>query len=321
VTPEVSEAPPEPVATLEFREASFRRAGQPPTASLSLRSLARRVGLIGQWEPLFQALTGDAQLSSGSAWIFGCELELALARGVVGFAPCDPPLPASFSVREYLEQAAQLSHGARARATHDARRMLEEYGLAQLASQKLGQLLPYQRRALGIALAALTAPPVLCLEAPLRDLDASSADYVARLCAHAAEQSLLLVSVARPGTPSAERTLLEQCDELFLLQRGVLVAHGSPQSVLASSARYLLTLVGARDSDLVSTLTSAGCQVSARPSPTTFSGLLSAGSRVTRYLVELPAATGSPDLLLDTALEAGVTVLELEPFPGAQSQS
>lgn len=311
----MSPAAPEPVPTLELREASFRRAGEPATAALSVCSRARRVGLIGEWQPLFQALTGDARGAGGSAWIFGCELELSLAHGVVGFAPCDPPLPASLSVREYLEQSARLSHGSRARAQHEAQRMLDEYGLVQLGSQKLAQLQLYQSRALGIALAALTAPPVLCLEAPMRGLDAASADYVARLCAHAAQQSLLIVSAELPSTPSAERALLEQCDELFLLQRGVLVAHGAPQSVLAASPRYLLTLVGARDSEWVSALTAAGCAVSERPSSTAFSALLSPGSRVTRYLVELPRETASPDLLLDAALDAGVTVLELEPLP------
>jgi len=72
---------------------------------------------------------------------------------------CDPPLPTWCSVCEYLEHAAELSHGARARAKTDARRVLEEYGLAELAALKVGQLLLYQRRALGIALAALTLPP------------------------------------------------------------------------------------------------------------------------------------------------------------------
>ena len=300
-------------ATLELREASFRRAGSSVVGPFSLRSEARSVGLIGAWEPLFLALTGAATVASGSANVLGCVIGDALASGVVGFAPCDPPLPASFSVREYLEHAARLSHGSRTRAADDARRTLAEFGLAELAAHKLGQLLPYQTRALGIAVAALGAPPVLCLEAPLRGLDASSADYIARLCAHAAERSRVVVSSALPSTPSAERALLDTCGELFLLQHGALVAHGSAEAVFAPSARYLLTLVGAKSAELATALSNAGCKLSQQASPTTFSALLAAGSRVTRYLVELPTP-GSPDLLLDSARGAGVTVLELEPL-------
>lgn len=308
-----SAAPKEPApATLEFREASFQRSGQALTEPLSLCSREHRVGLVGQWQPLFQALTREAQLRSGSARILGCEVELAVARGVVGVAPCDPPLSAFFSVREYLEQAGRLSHGSRARATADARRALEDYGLAALGPQKLGRLAAYQRRALGIVAAALTAPPVICLEAPVRGLDAASADYVARLCAHAAKHSLLVVSAEPHAAPSAERSLLEQCDELFVLQRGGLVAHGAPKSLFVPGTRYLLTLASTDDGGLVSALGAAGCRLAAEPSPTTFGAWLSPGRRVTRYLIELPEAASS-DLLLDAALDTGVTVLELEP--------
>jgi ABC-type multidrug transport system ATPase subunit len=313
VTATASVAPEGQAATLELREASFRHAGSSVAGPFNLRSEARSVGLVGAWEPLFLALTGAATVASGSARILGCDIANALARGVVGFAPCDPPLPASFSVREYLEHAARLSHGSRVRAADDARRTLAEFGLTELAAHKLGQLLPYQARALGIAVAALGAPPVLCLETPLRGLDASSADYIARLCAHAAERSRVVVSSALPGTPSAERALLDTCGELFLLQRGALLAHGSADAVFAPSARYLLTLVGSQSAELATALGTAGCKVSQQASPTTLSALLAAGSRVTRYLVELPAP-GSPDLLLDSALATGVTVLELEPL-------
>jgi len=127
----------------------------------------------------------------------------------------------------------------------------------------------------------------------------------------------LVISADLPSAASAERALLDACDELFLLQDGALVAHGSPESVLAPRARYRVTLVGAKDSELALALNAAGCQLGKQPSPTTFSALLAPNSRVTRYLVELPEAASS-DLLLDAALDAGVTVLELEPLPRAQ---
>lgn len=309
-------APDGQPSTLELHEATFRRAGATLLAALSVRSNARRIGLVGDWEPLFRTLTGDANISSGSAQIFGCELGAAIDRGIVGFAACDPALPASLSVRDYLQHAARLSHGSHSRATSDARRTLDEYGLTELASLELAQLVLHQRRALGIACAALTAPPVLVLEAPLRDLDAASASYVARLCTHAGERSQLIVSSGAPSTPSAERALLDECDELFLLQRGALVAHGPPNVVFAAGTRYLLTLAGQNGGELSATLEASGCQLSELTSPTTFQGLLTEGRHVCRYCVELPNS-GSPDLLLDAALAAGMTVLELEPVPPA----
>ena len=43
----------------------------------------------------------------------------------------------------------------------DTQQVLEAYGLAEFAKRKLSALVSYQRRALGIACAALGAPPVL----------------------------------------------------------------------------------------------------------------------------------------------------------------
>ena len=178
--------------------------------------------------------------------------------------------------------------------------VLEEYSLARARPPlKLGQLLLYQRRALGIALAALTTPPVLCLEAPLRNLDAASADYVARLCAHAAERSRLVISADLPSTANAEvcpaRRVTTGCFCSRTPGRTWLL-HGSAESVARTRVpRYLHDASSAqKESELVLALDAAGCQ----PRKTAESDHVSApccapNSRVTRYLVELPEAASS----------------------------
>lgn len=297
--------------TLELRNARLRTG---EAASLSLRSDARRIALLGDWEPLFGALTGAATLEAGNAQILGHELGEAVARGVVGLALCDPPLPASFSVREYLEHAARLSHGSARRAESDARKSLDQLGLTELGALPIGRLPPYQRRALGIATATLGAPAVVCLEAPLGGLDAASADYVAKLCARVAERHRLIVSAAALSTPSPERAFIDTCEEIFLLRSGVLAASGSPETLFSAHARYLLTLAG-DGGQLASALDAAGCTVHAQPTPSSYAALLEPSARVSRYLVELPPAASS-DVVLDAALASGVAVLELEPLQG-----
>lgn len=289
--------------TLELQHFTVRSQGAAWTASLNLRSDARRIGLVGDWEPLFQLLAGRAELASGSARVLGCEFESAIARGIVGFAACDVALPGSFTVIEYLRHAARLSHGSASRALHDATRALDRYGLAQLAKRKLSELALYQQRALGIALSTLTAPAVVCLEEPLRGLDAPSADYIARLCGEAAAHSRVLLSCNLPASPSSERSLLDACDELFVCKHGVLLAQGAPSSVFTAGKRYALTVKGSRIEDFSRMLQTAGLRVEAR-------------TRAGSFNVELPAemASTSTDLLLDTALEHGLVVLELEPL-------
>jgi len=288
--------------TLELQRFVLRSAGPTWGAPLSVRSNARCIGLVGDWEPLFQVLSGRDEAASGSANILSCPLETAISRGILGYAACDAVLPGSFTVSEYLRHAARLTHGSSSRALHDAQRALDRYGLAELAKRKLAELALYQRRALGIALSTLTAPPVVCLEAPLRGLDAPSADYIARLCGEAAAHSRVLLSAALPASPSPERSLLDACDELLVHARGAIVAQGAPEAVFAAGARYSLSVRGERIAAFSAALHEAGVRLEPRAQPGSFS-------------VVLPdAANASTDLLLDTALDHGLVVVELEPL-------
>ncbi len=289
------------LATLELRDAVLRRAGSALTPALTLTTSAPRLGLVGDWSPLLELATGQAELASGSAQLLGAPLQTAIADGLLGFAACDPPWPAAFTVTEYLEHAARLSHGSKARAVQDARQAIERFELGELAQRKLSNTYLHQQRAIGIAQTSLTSPQVVCLEAPLRGLDAQAADYVARLCAEVARHARLIVSAARPTSPSAERSLLDACDELFVLEADALVCHGSPDAVFEPRGRYWLTLAssGADNTAFSGALSAAGCRVTAR-------------ARRDDYLIELPPE-GSTDLLLDTALAHGVTVIGLEP--------
>ena len=288
--------------TLELRQFAVRAQGAAAATPLSLRSDARRIGLVGDWAGLFLLLGGRTEIESGSAQVLGHPLESAIPRGILGFAACDAPLPGSFTVTEYLQHAARLSHGSASRAVHDATRALDRYGLVPLAKRKLAELALYQQRALGIAQATLTAPPMVCLEAPLRGLDAPSADYIGRLCAEAATQCRVLLSASPPSSPSPERSLLDACDELFVHKQGVLVAHGSPSAVFAAGTRYAITVKGAQIADFSRELAGAGVRLEARAQSGSFN-------------VEFPeAGKESTDLLLDTALAHGLIVLELEPL-------
>ena len=284
--------------TLELRQFTLRSAAQ-WASPVSVCSHAARIGLVGDWQPLFELLSGRGQALGGSAQVLGCELESAIARGILGFAACDVPLPGSFTVTEYLEHAARLSHGSLRRAEREAQRALDRYGLGELAKRKLAQLVLYQRRALGIAVSTLTAPPVVCLEAPVRGLDAPSTVYITQLCREASAHSRVILSSALPNAASAERSLLEACDELFVSRLGTKVTHGAPSQIFAGSTHYGITVKGAQIAAFAQALSGAGVRLEPRAE---------AGS----FNAELPE-NGSSDLLLDAALDHGLIVLELEP--------
>jgi len=290
-------------ATLELDAVRFRESA----GALTLRSNARTVGLIGEWGELFRACADGTV--AGEARVCGLPLGCALERGVAAIAPCDPELPPSFTVREYLEHSARLAHGARARAISDAERALESAGLAAISGQKLAQIALGDRRALVLSAAMLNEPAVCLLEAPLRGLDAATADRLLRVCSRIAERSRVIVSCEPPATPSPTRALLDACEELFRLEGGRLTAHGAPDEVLASGPHYRVTFAGSHSKSLEDALIAAGCWLSFRDQ-----GAVN-GHPATRYEIELPSGA-RPAAILDAAANVGVTLLELEPLGG-----
>lgn len=291
-------------ATLELRAARFRDGAEALTEALTLHSEARAVGLVGEWGALFRALTGA--IVEGEARVCGVALRDALASGTVSVAPCDPELPPSFTITEYLELAAHLVHGSRSRAKQEVTRALERFSLANAAKRKLAELPLVERRLLVVAAATLGAPTACLLEAPLRGLDAAASDRLVRACALVSEQCRLIVSSAPPTTPSPARALLDSCGELFWLENGKLGASGSAQMLLASSSRYHATFAGSHSKPLAEALVASGCRVALRDE-----GAIN-GKPATRYTIELPARAAA-STIIDTAAGSGVTLLELEP--------
>ena len=137
--------------------------------------------------------------------------------------------------------------------------------------------------------------------APLRGLDAASADYVARLCTEASAHSRVLLSADFASSPGPERNLLSACDELLVRRQGELIASGTPSSVFALGTRYSLSVKGPRIADFSRVLGEAGVRLEAR-------------DQAGRFSVELPQANANTDLLLDAALDHDLIVLELEPL-------
>jgi len=299
--------------TLELGAAVFRRDGVDLNAALSLRSDARRLGLVGDWGFVFDALTGHARCVSGSATIAGAPFEGALASGRVGVAACHAPLPEVLTVRDYLGHAARLCHGQARRAAEEAERALTEFDWHQLGERKLGLLVPHQKRALAIIQASLGGPELVCVQSPLLGLDAQSADYVLTLLERVAARSRLIVTALLPLTPSPDRNLLDACSELVVRERAGLTS-GPPDVVLEPPPRYLLTLVGRGGAEFSAIVSAAGARLSSARVFESVSRVLPRDAQLTSYLVDLPPGS-TTDLLVDAALAAGMVLIDLEPEP------
>ena len=178
------------------------------------------------------------------------------AQGRVGWLARDAPLPPTWPARDVLAASAELLGDSRRAALRRARRTLEWLGLGELESKRVSRLGPGDRRALGVAMAALSEPAVLALEQPLAGLEPSEQTFVASVLERALPGRGALVSVAElPGSPCEDALAAEQRTPFRLDQR--LALRGSYRELCARARSYRVVVQRSVEA-LSSRLTAAG---------------------------------------------------------------
>jgi ABC-type Na+ transport system ATPase subunit NatA len=293
--------------TLHAVGARIDLASQPLVAQLNVQSHAQRLGLFGDWSPLFRLLSGEAELSSGKLSIAGAAVPLGVQRGAIGVMRLDALLPAAWSAEHLLTSSAELSGLHEKASQRAAFQTLDALGLLSLSGKRLGHLQTAERRALLVAHALLTRPSVLCLEQPLAGLDTAAQQLLLAVIERAARERRLIVAHGASATSAAERELAASCNEHLRLSAGVAVseAHEQPRSrVTATVCRNHHAFAEA--------LAERGL----RAHPTHEAGILDVltsphAGPAWRYLVEL--TDGSTGGVLDAALQTDAGLLELLP--------
>jgi ABC-type multidrug transport system ATPase subunit len=132
-------------------------------------------------------------------------------RSLIGYMPQSGGLHPDLSVEDTIRLYADIRRVPVARGTE----LLEEAGLSEHRTVKVGDLSGGLRQRLGFALALLTDPPILILDEPSASLDAASRGWLAgRLRAMAQQGRTVLVST------HAGQELLAVGDRRVVLEDG-----------------------------------------------------------------------------------------------------
>jgi ABC-2 type transport system ATP-binding protein len=226
-------------------------------AELALGSFGARgslLVLVGAWAPLFELIAGSRSLAGGRLELAGRPAESAAARGDVGLARRDAPLPPTWSAHDVLTASAELLGDSRRQASARARQLMGELGLEGLAGKRPAVLRPAEWRALGVAAAALGSPPVLAIEEPFAGLEPSGQVYLDAVIGRALRGRAGLVSVGElPGSPS-EDALAARSDELLFVSGQRLVARGSYRELSSRAKSYRLVVQHSADQHRVDAL-------------------------------------------------------------------
>jgi ABC-2 type transport system ATP-binding protein len=178
-------------------------------------------------------ITGFLASDAGRVTVCGhdIETETNAAQAVIGYLPEGAPAYGDMTPRQFLAFVAQVRGFRGAEAKTRVAAVVEKTDLAPVLEQPIETLSKGFKRRVGLAQAILHDPPVLIMDEPTDGLDPNQKHAVRSLIrAMAAEKSIIIST-----------HLLEEveaiCTRAVIIDRGTLVADGTPAELLARS-RY-----------------------------------------------------------------------------------
>jgi len=176
-----------------------------------------------------QMLLGLIQPTSGQIEIFGRAFERHRIEilGRMNFASVGVNLPMNLSVRQNLWVFAKLYAVKDVWARIDD--LLERLEIAHLRDALTGHLSSGELTRLNLCKALLNRPELLLLDEPTASLDPNIADKVRKWLRHIQREQ----DIAMIYTSHNMRDIEEVCDRVLFIQKGQLIAEGTPVQVMA----------------------------------------------------------------------------------------
>jgi ABC-2 type transport system ATP-binding protein len=195
-------------------------------------------------------LCGLLSPSEGSATVLGHALpgQAEALKRQIGYMTQKFSLYADLSVSENLEFLATVYGFRRDSARRRIGELYEQYRLGELRRQMAGTLSGGQRQRLALAAAVMHKPELLLLDEPTSAVDPQSRrDFWESLFQLADEGTTLLVSTHYMDEA-------ERCHRLAILDRGRLVADGTPGELMAALPGMTLRVESDHPAGLMHTL-------------------------------------------------------------------
>jgi len=236
--------------------------------------------------------------TGGGAWVGGIDVVAnpVAAKQVIGVVPQTNTLDRSLTVWENLYFHGRF-FGMNARtAKAEATMRLEQFRLADRAPEPVASLSGGMAQRLMVARAIMHRPATLFLDEPTAGLDPQSRlalwEVLGEL--HRDGQTILL-------TTHYMEEADELCDRLAIIDRGSLLALGTPEELKATTGADTIVTVAATGADLDGL---AGILASA-------AGVAQAVRVDQSVVVSVEGATGIVPLLFTTAERAGIALTDI----------
>lgn len=233
---------------IELRGARFTYPGtsQPVLNGLDLEIPARStIGIVGGTgagkTTAIDVLMGLLSLDEGQLCVDGVEItpeRLRAWQNTIGYVPqqiflVDDTITANIAFgvpREKIDKEA-VERAARLAKLHDFVTSDLEHGYDQVVGERGVRLSGGQRQRIGIARALYHDPEVLVLDEATSALDNITESAIMDAM-HTFSRSKTIIMIAH------RLTTVEECDNIFLLERGRCVDHGTYRDLVARNASF-----------------------------------------------------------------------------------
>lgn len=174
-----------------------------------------------------RVLTGFFPPSAGRARVAGHDVvdEPLAAKAKIGYLPETPPLYPEMTVADYLHFVAQIKGVASGERAEKVDRALERCSLTDVRGKHTEKLSKGYRQRVGLAQALVHDPEVLVLDEPTAGLDPQQINETRELIKTLGGDHTVILSTHI--LPEVSMT----CDRVVIINRGHLVAHGTPESL------------------------------------------------------------------------------------------
>ncbi|HEY4583778.1 MAG TPA: LPS export ABC transporter ATP-binding protein [Lysobacter sp.] len=196
------------------------------------------VGLLGPngagKTTCFYMIVGLVPADAGKILLDGRDITsdpmYARAKHGVGYLPQEPSvfrkLSVADNIRLVLELRGDLDRKGRER---ELDQLLEELQVTHVADQIGASLSGGERRRVEIARALAARPRLMLLDEPFAGVDPISVGEIQKIVRHLTERGIGVLI-----TDHNVRETLGICDRAYILNEGVVLAQGSPESILAN---------------------------------------------------------------------------------------
>lgn len=176
-------------------------------------------------------ITGLLAAEEGTAKVCGVDVSVdpMAVKRLIGYLPENNPLYPEMYVREYLEFAAgfyKFEGNVRQRIDQ----LIEQTGLAQEQTKKIGQLSKGYRQRVGLAQALMHDPEVLILDEPTTGLDPNQLVEIRNFIRELGREKTVILSTHILQEAAA------MCERTIIINEGRIVADDLTERLLRSGA-------------------------------------------------------------------------------------